>query len=299
MAGKFQLGTGQASFAVFIASALWGLFWIPIRYFNTIGLDGEWALIAMNTPAMLVLLMVFAATFAQHRQHLRPAMWIGLASGVGFAFYSAGLIHTSVIRATLFFYLTPIWSTLIGAIWLKEDIRWQRGAAIMLGMFGLLCLVSGESSVPFGIGDLLGLLSGIAWAIAAALIKHNNAVTVVSMTLMQYVVVAVVALGVGYAIAPLTPPAPDRLFAAMPMIIGISLGLVLPTTLLLFWASQFLFPGRVGLLMMSEALVAVVSASILLPEERLGAVQWIGAILIISASIAELLPSRRHTTVLK
>jgi len=293
---KFLTGTTPASLAVFLSAALWGMFWIPIRYFNEIGINGEWAIIAMNTPAMLVLSVVFLATFSKQRPHLRQALWIGVASGLGFALYSIGLIHTSVIRATLFFYLTPIWSTLIGYVWLGEDIKWQRGAAIALGCIGLLCLVSGEAAVPYNIADLLAFLSGVAWAIAAALIKRSEGLTVTSMTLIQYFVVAAVALAIGYAIAPLAPPAPDRVFAALPLIIGISLGLVLPATLLLFWASQFLFPGRVGLLMMSEVLVAVITASILLPDERLSAVQWLGAIFIVSASVAELLPSRRAKT---
>ena len=141
MTTKFLMGTKPASLAVFLSAALWGLFWIPIRYFNEIGIHGEWAIIAMNTPAMLALLVVFIATFSMQRPHLRPAVWIGLASGTGFALYSIGLIHTSVIRATLFFYLTPIWSTVIGYFWLNEDIKWQRGVAIALGCIGLLCLV--------------------------------------------------------------------------------------------------------------------------------------------------------------
>jgi len=297
VASKSHIGTGAASFAVFLSSALWGLFWIPIRYFNDIGIAGEWALVAMNTPAMLVLLCVFIATFSRQRPHLRAATLIGIASGIGFAFYTVGLIHTSVIRATLLFYLTPIWSTIIGAIWLAEPVRWQRATAVGLGMAGLACLVTGDNTAPFNFGDALAFLSGIAWAIAAALIKRNSTVTVTSMTLIQYIVVAIVALGVGYSIAPLATPAPDRVIAALPFIIGVSLGLVLPATLLLFWASRFLFPGRVGLLMMSEVLVAVISASILIPAERLDTLQWLGAVLIISASIAELLPSRTRITV--
>jgi len=289
--------TGTASVAVCISAALWGLFWIPIRHFNTIGIDGEWALIAMNTPAMLVLLVVFVLTFQKQRPHLWPALWIGIASGIGFAFYSAGLIHTSVVRATLLFYLTPIWSTIIGAIWLQEVIRWQRILAIGLGVAGLFLLVGGNSGVAFNIGDVLAFLSGIAWAIAAALIKRNPKITVTGMTLFQYFVVAAVALSVGYAIAPLSAPTARVISDTLPLILAISLGLVLPATLLLFWASRFIFPGRVGLLMMSEVLVAVISASLLLPDERLGAVQWLGAVLIISASIAELLPARQRPNV--
>jgi len=66
---KFLTGTTPASLAVFLSAALWGMFWIPIRYFNEIGINGEWAIIAMNTPAMLVLSVVFLATFSKQRPH--------------------------------------------------------------------------------------------------------------------------------------------------------------------------------------------------------------------------------------
>jgi len=55
----------------------------------------------------------------------------------------------------------------------------------------------------------------------------------------------------------------------------------------LFWVQKFLFPGRVGLLMMSEVLTAVLTASLFLPEERLSAIEWAGAVLIIGACLFE------------
>ena len=58
---------------------------------------------------------------------------------------------------------------------------------------------------------------------------------------------------------------------------------------MIFKVSQILFPGRVGILMMSEVIVACVSASILLPEETMMIIQWLGAIGIVSAGIIEVI----------
>ena len=55
----------------------------------------------------------------------------------------------------------------------------------------------------------------------------------------------------------------------------------------IFWAIGRLSPGRSGLLMMSEVVVAVISASILLPEEAMNAREWLGAALIVSAGVVE------------
>ena len=58
---------------------------------------------------------------------------------------------------------------------------------------------------------------------------------------------------------------------------------------MIFKVSQILFPGRVGILMMSEVIVACISASILLPEETMVLIQWLGAIGIVSAALVEVI----------
>ena len=65
--------------------------------------------------------------------------------------------------------------------------------------------------------------------------------------------------------------------------------ILLPCFCIIFRISQILFPGRVGILMMSEVVVAVISAKILLPEEPMLALQWIGATAIVMAGLVEIL----------
>ena len=290
---SFQPSVGLASAGIFLAAAIWGLFWLPIRFFEDAGIDGAWTILLMNLPAALVWIAVFLWTFQAQKHHLVPAAMIGVFTGLALSFYSLGIVHGSVIRVTLLFYLTPIWATFIGLYWLGERSSWQRWAAIALGLVGLLCLVAGNDGVPFNIGDVLGLVSGLCWAIGASLIKKFDGIPLAGMTMFQFTVLCIVAMLAGYALGPVDTPAMADLAPVIPLFLAISLLLVLPAVLLIFWASQFLFPGRVGLLMMSEVMVAVISASILLPDERLGALQWVGAVLIIGASVVELLPDRR------
>ena len=84
-------------------------------------------------------------------------------------------------------------------------------------------------------------------------------------------------------------PTGDLLARVMPMAGLISILAFLPAVCVLFWAQKFLFPGRVGLLMMSEVLTAVVTASLLLPEESMSAIEWMGAALIVGACLLEVL----------
>ena len=50
-----------------------------------------------------------------------------------------------------------------------------------------------------------------------------------------------------------------------------------------------MFPGRVGILTMSEVIVAIVSAAILVPDETMLLMQWVGAIAILLAGFIEVL----------
>ena len=66
-----------------------------------------------------------------------------------------------------------------------------------------------------------------------------------------------------------------------------SIFILAPAFIVVFKISTILFPGRVGILMMSEVIVAIISASILVPEETMVLIQWIGAIGIVAAAFIE------------
>ena len=145
---------GITSVLVFFIASFWGVYWIPLRYLEAQGISGGWAIALLNAPAALLLLPLVLWQWKQHRAQFWQSVLIGLLTGLGMALYTSGLIYSSVVRATLLFYLTPAWATLIGIFWLGEKATWQRWAAIAVGLAGLGLLVSGGSSVPLNIGDL-------------------------------------------------------------------------------------------------------------------------------------------------
>lgn len=286
-----------ASAAVFLSASIWGLYWIPLRFLEARGLEGAWSVAFLNMPAALFLALFVGLRWRSNRVHFYYAMLIGLFTGIGLALYACGLVYSSVVRATLLFYLTPVWATLIGIFWLDERAGWQRWAAMGIGMCGLLLLVSGGGSVPLNIGDLYALLSGLFWASGAAMIKRYGSVPLAPMTMFQFAVTALTACLLGFISGVMEWPDKQLVTQIMPFASGVSIMVILPSVLILFWAQKFLFPGRVGLLMMSEVLAAVITASLLLPEERMSAIEWTGATLIVGACLIEVLltpqPTRR------
>jgi len=280
-----------ASIVLFASAAFWGLYWLPLRAIEEVGLSGTWSVAFFNACPLLVVIPFVVFRRATQMVNLRHAMMIGLFTGIGLSLYASGLVLSTVIRATLLFYLTPIWSTIIGVIWLSEKLTAGRVAAIVLGLGGLWLLLSGNdgTAAPLNIGDLFALLSGVFWGLGAAWMKKYPEFPTAATTMFQFLV----ALGFCSFLALFlfqAPIPPASVFQnAFAIAFVASAFVLLPSLFAIFWASKRLFPGRVGVLMMSEALVAILSASLLLPSETMGAWQWVGSIIIITACFVEVL----------
>ena len=280
---------GLVSIIVFLSASLWGLYWIPLRYLEAQGIPGSWAIALLNLPAGLLLIPLVVYQWQRHREHIWYCLLIGVLSGLGLALYTSGLVYSSVIRATMLFYITPAWATIIGIFWLGEKATWKRWAAIAIGLAGLGLLVSGGGSVPLNIGDLFALLSGLFWAIAAALIKRYDRVPLPGMTMFQFIFTALSAIFLGFLVGDLQAPSVAVVLPSIALSVLISVLVILPSVWVIFWAQKILFPGRVGLLMMSEVLLAVLTASLFLPEEVMSIAAWCGAVLIVAACLIEVL----------
>jgi drug/metabolite transporter (DMT)-like permease len=80
-------------------------------------------------------------------------------------------------------------------------------------------------------------------------------------------------------------PVPDMATVMEGLPIAIVMTIIfLPSMLIIFRINQYISPGLVGLLMLSEAVVAVISAWILLGE-RLEVMQWVGAGLVLTTGV--------------
>ena len=153
--------------------------------------------------------------------------------------------------------------------------------------------MSGNSGRAVNFGDGLAFASGIAWAIGASMIRYKGSIPLNSTMFFQFSFMAAISLGLGYVFADAQVPNAEILVTNWWLFLVIACLFLVPAVASIFWAQQYLPAGRAGLLMMSEVVVAVISASLLLPDERLSALQWLGALLIVGASIVEIIPARQ------
>jgi drug/metabolite transporter (DMT)-like permease len=278
-------------------AAMWGLLWLPIRYMTQHGLNDAFsALAAFAWPTLVLLPMVW-----WHRKsisgHWRQCLVFGVLSGLAFGLYTVGLVYSSVIRVTLLFYLTPVWSALFAMLILKERTRWQGWLAAAVGLVGLALMLgsTGEDSVPLNRGDAFALISGIAWAFAVLVLRRYPDTPPLGTVTGQFLFAALCILVICLIEIDNAPwPTLDAWLLGAAVLGLFSCVLLLPGLFGIFWAAGRLPPARVGILMMSEVLVAVVSAS-LFTDEHLNIIEWVGASLIITAALLEVLAGeRRH-----
>ena len=115
---------------------LWGFYWLPLRQIDALGLTGPWGTVAI----MVVAVVVLAPWGWRGRRALRASHPLAIASlvlgGCSLMFYSLGLLYGRVAIIVILFYLTPIWSTLIGRYLMGWPITRGRVLALLAGITG-------------------------------------------------------------------------------------------------------------------------------------------------------------------
>ena len=274
----------HALLIIFLASSFWGVLWVPMRHIEAMGLSGLWVVVLFHFLPALAILPLIVKTASSSRRDWGRAAVAGALMGAGFALYALGLVVASVTKTVILFYMTPIWSTVIAYFVLRERAGWGRWLAIAAALVGC-ALVTGVSrdELRFDPADLLGLLSGLFWALGSVVIRRYDALNFVTVSFLQYLFGGIMALLAALYFGDPIPQL-NALLQAIPPAFLASVVLFLPSVLLIFRIMQYVSPGLVGILMLSEALVAAVSAAFWLGE-TLSSMQWIGVGAILTTGV--------------
>jgi drug/metabolite transporter (DMT)-like permease len=279
----------RASFAVAYSGIAWGLFWIPLRFMDRAGITDAWATVVFyGIPFVL-----FIPWIVINWQRIWRCGWslhfIGIATGGSLAFYSDAMLYTEVVRGLVLYYLTPVWSMILARLVLGEEITPPRIAAIVLGISGMLVMFGIDLGVPLprNIGDWMALIGGLGWAVAAVLLRKDDGSRSMEISAVYffYGVIAAIILALSPIAGEIDPPDWSTIIDILPWSIPIAL-LVIPGAYAAFWGSPHLNPGVVGLLMMTEISVGVVTAAIW-ANEPFGMRELTGVILITLAGLSE------------
>ena len=274
----------HALLIIFLASSFWGVLWVPMRHIEAMGLSGLWVVVLFHFLPALAMLPLIVRTAPSSRRDWGRAAVAGALMGAGFALYALGLVVASVTKTVILFYMTPIWSTVIAYFVLRERAGWGRWLAIAAALVGC-ALVTGvnRDELRFDPADLLGLLSGLFWALGSVMIRRYDGLNFVHVSFLQYLFGGIMALLAALYLGDPIPQLNAFLQAISPAFLA-SVVVFLPSVLLIFRIMQYVSPGLVGILMLSEALVAAVSAAFWLGE-TLSSMQWIGVGAILTTGV--------------
>jgi drug/metabolite transporter (DMT)-like permease len=287
--------TGAAAIGLAIGGAFWGLYWVPLRWLAGLGMGGAWPGAVIFAGAGVILSPLIWRYRAQIRANWWALVSCGMLTGAAFSLFSTAILMTDVIRAILLFYLTPVWSTGLGLLFLGERLTVARGSALALGLMGLLIMLGLGAGwpVPRSLGDGLALSSGVVWAVGSLRLYQGGHIAVPLQVIGfvgggLVVTLATIALG-GAAMNPLEGA--GALTAAIGPVLILSALIVVPVLFLTVWPATVLPPARVGLILMTEIVAGVVTAA-LFAGEPFGWREAIGSVVIVSAGLVEVLGHR-------
>jgi drug/metabolite transporter (DMT)-like permease len=276
-----------ASVGVAVSGALWGAFWIPLRYLESQGLPGAWPAFVLFAAGAALLLPFVPRRLSRLRAGGREIVLVGALTGSAFALYGLAVVLTDVVTAILLFYLTPVWSTLLTRFYLGQRITVSRVVVLACGFAGMFTILGADTGWPWprNLGDWLAIASGVMWAAGTFVLYRGVALETFEQVFSFAFGGTVCALLIAISLE--ADPSAARLMHAEAIgVIALVAVILLATNFLMIIGANLLDPGRVGVLLMLEVVVGVISASVL-AGEPFGTRELLGAALIMTAGVAE------------
>jgi drug/metabolite transporter (DMT)-like permease len=274
------------------ASVVWGLTWIPLKYFGAFGLQGvNVTLVGYGSVGALAL------PWLRYRRSAWRAEWRGMLllsifGGLANLAFSCAIVSGDVVRVMVLFYLLPAWGVLGGWLLLGERVDALRKLTVVAALGGAFLILGGMRMFAErpSVADVLALLSGMALALNNVLFRKLSSIAVADK-------VAAMFAGCLIWAAPLTLLGVQALPADVPAAVWLELagfGLVwlLVATVGTQWGVGHMEAGRSSVLIIMELVAAVASAA-LINGARLRPSEWLGGMLIVAAAFVE---ARRPAT---
>lgn len=240
----------------------------------------------------LPILLFFAWRETGGRMPSRGALWVASVAGVFFALdlvaWHIGIMQTKVANATLFGNSASLLLVLWGIFLARSLPRGWQAAAILLAFAGSALLMgqSYELSPAYLAGDLLSLLAGVLYTVYVILMQRvRGELAPWSALAIASAVCVPILLGTAIALGETVMPrdwTPLILLALTSQIVGQGL---------MIWALPRFSPLVIGLTLLVQPAVAA-AAGWLMFDERLGAIDIFGGMMVGAALVLIRLPSR-------
>ena len=277
-----------AELSLVSVAAVWGLTFVmvqdAIEKLPTLAFLGY----RFSVAAIVVALICWRSLRALPAAGWRAGLLMGVFLTLGYVFQTLGLEHTTASNAGFITGLFVVFTPLLAALFLRERIGPLAWSAAGVSAVGLYLLSGGGSP---NTGDVLVL--GCALAFAAHILATARAVALYDTGALLAVQLAlcgvVCVIGAGVT-GDIEVPSDGSVWVALAVtaFVASAFGFFIQT-----WAQRHTTPARTALILASEPAFAGLGGY-LFADERLTAIAWLGAALIMTAIlVVELVPRFR------
>jgi len=279
---KYNQHTMLPVLGLLFASTMWGLIWYPLRLLENNGMDGLWASALMYCGTLIVAVPVLYRGWREWLSHPVLFFFMAIATGWTNIAFILAVLDGNVVRVLLLFYLSPLWATLLGVIFLGEQLSRRSLGILGIAMIGAVIMLWHESlgfPAPRDTADWLALSAGIAFAITNVLIHKLNQASIMVKTATGWLGV----LFIAFILIILTE---QKLNVATEVIAGAWLLGAIAMTLMniaVVYGVTNMPVYRSAIILLFEIVVGAVS-SLLLTNEVIELREWIGGGLVILAA---------------
>ena len=233
-----------------------------------------WRCLLTGSMQALFLAVIYRRQFLQSFRNIGR---IGLISAgivtTGSFFFVNALKHTAVANALIILAATPLFSSLLSWLFLRDKIARHTWIAITVCFGGILLIFSGSLRSGLLFGDLLALGATLMWASNLVVLRKGKAVNMVPANLIGNLLVVPITLLAGAQ--PLSVSPTDMTYL---IVLG---GIVLPVSFTLITIGPRYLPApEVSLILLTETILGPIWVWLALNEVPQATTLVAGALII-------------------
>jgi len=233
-----------------------------------------WRCLLTGSMQALFLAVIYRRQFLQSFRNIGR---IGLISAgivtTGSFFFVNALRHTAAANALIILAATPLFSSLLSWLFLRDKIARRTWIAITICFGGILLIFSGSLRSGLLFGDLLALGATLMWASNLVVLRKGKAVNMVPANLLGNLMVVPITLLAGAQ--PLSVSPTDMTYL---IVLG---GIVLPVSFtLITMGPRYLPAPEVSLILLTETILGPIWVWLALNEVPQATTLVAGALII-------------------
>jgi drug/metabolite transporter (DMT)-like permease len=265
---------------------VWGMVWYPFRILEQAGIS---AMLSTFLTYVVALVMGLAVSGPIWRE-LRYAGWWGallvLAAGWTNFGYVAAIIEGEVMRVLLLFYLAPLWTVIFAHFLLGERLNRFGYLVIFLSLAGAFVMLWQPKvglPIPQNRAEWIGLSAGMSFALMNVIVRHTDYLSVnfksAAVWFGTVLLTGTMLLYHGDLTVQISAITPDSWWLLL------LVGLVMCATSFAVQFGLTHMPANQAIVLLLFELLFAAVAAYFLAGEKMGLQEYVGAILIISASL--------------